>query len=214
MTRLTPWGLVHHIPVFISKRRHPDLINPETESMASQSKKKKNVLIPWFFRSRNNRRDNEKIYTSTDVKEAIMTKMLVRNKLEEPGKLSRVDTSELMLLNSNKKSPTTPLTNYNNVLYRAPQIPSNSATPPPLPPRHSASGSSMSDDIVNIPINDGHPSSNDRATIELMNRVEELEIILSEYFINTDYLDQLRNRRNNLSSSPTETIKDLEERNY
>ncbi len=214
MTRLTPWGLVHHVPVFFSKRRHQEFNHyPDNEAHTIDSNKKKtSILIPWFFRSRV--RGSDKTYTPTDAKEAIMTKMIVRSKLEEQGNLSRIETSELQLLNCNRKSPITPLTSTpNNLLYLAPQIPSNSAMPPPLLPRHSTGNSSSSDEVTSIPMNDTYyQQTNDERTIELMNRVEELEIILSEYFINTDYLDELRSRRNALSPAG-ETLKHLEERN-
>lgn len=219
MTRLTPWGLVHHIPVFFSKHRHSDLNNSDDEESinsgtsseikAKKAKKKLSttILIPWFFRSRI--RGAEKTYTPNDIKESIMTNMIARSQLEEQkGNLNRVDTSELQLLNSSK-SPSTPPPPTGNVYYRAPA--------PPLPPHYttgSSSGSTVSEDIVSIPINDNtatQQATSDERTVELSNRVEELEIILSEYFINTAYLDQLRNRQTG-GLSAEEALKNLQKR--
>ncbi|CAO3634990.1 unnamed protein product [Mucor hiemalis] len=219
MTRLTPWGLVHHIPVFFSRHRHADLNNSDDEESinsgtsseikAKKAKKKisSTILIPWFFRSRI--RGAEKTYTPNDIKESIMTNMIVRSQLEEQkGNLNRVDTSELQLLNSSK-SPSTPPPPTGNVYYRAPA--------PPLPPHYttgSSSGSTVSEEIVSIPLNDNtatQQAASDERTVELSNRVEELEIILSEYFINTAYLDQLRNRQNG-GLSAEEALKNLQKR--
>lgn len=219
MTRLTPWGLVHHIPVFFSKHRHSDpnnsddeeSINSGTSSEIKAKKEKKKlsttISIPWFFRSRI--RGAEKTYTPNDIKEPIITNMIARSQLEEQkGNLDRVDTSELQLLNSSK-SPSTPSPPTGKVYYRAPA--------PPLPPHYttgSSSGSTASEDIVSIPINDNtamQQATSDERTMELSNRVEELEIILSEYFINTVYLDQLRNRPTG-GLSAEEALKNIQKR--
>jgi hypothetical protein len=242
MTRLTPWGLVHHVPVFISKHRHHNIDyngernnkydnNHDDESLVGleDSNKKgfsKTILVPWFFRSR--MRGVSKTYTATDVKEAIMTKMVVRSKLQDQQQLTKVDSSEQHLLNttaSKRATNTSPssneiiLNNYDQkyatssiplspqqlnaeTLYRAPpQIPTGVA--PPLPTHYHFPGSSRSDnDITSVNMNETLHQEPERSneldarTTELSNRIEELEIILSEYFINTAYLDQLRSRKN------------------
>lgn len=250
MTRLTPWGLVHHIPVFISKHRHHDLRDKkysQEENMYHQNEgpdervgrtdnnmKKRgfstSVLIPWFFRS--SRRSDES-FTSADVKEAIMTKMIVRNKFQGPeqsAKLTRVDSTELHLLDSDKRTssstgpapsncdkqyndiPLSPQQHNGNteILYHAPRL---SSIPPALPPHYSMASSSSTRNVEITPMDtnaallrEQEKSSRWEArTTELSNRVEELEIILSEYFINTAYLDQLRVRKNTVLPSAKNT---------
>lgn len=252
MTRLTPWGLVHHIPVFISKHSHHNK-NSQQEPMFNYNfnhghrrksdeengngatKKKKNFsdkLVPWFFRSRLKKSDES--ITSADVKEVIMTKMIVRSKMQEQeqiqgeGKLSRVDSTELRLLDSTRRPDlATNTSSYTNIddsydktlnklsshqsgdsaeIYYQPPL---SSFPPALPPHANIAGSSRGDDTV-AASNDAlrreqvKTSVLEARTTELSNRVEELEIILSEYFINTTYLDQLRVRRNATIASPSD----------
>lgn len=250
MTRLTPWGLVHHIPVFISRHRNHDLMNKkfiQEEGMYhnnqdinnnnnnnnnndNDSKKKgfsTSVLIPWFFRSK--LRHSSDSFTSADVKEAIMTKMIVRNATLSPDqmqKLTRVDSTELHLLDTDKRTSSgtqgeqpTDYKQYNDIplsplphngtteiMYQAPQLPPQ---PPMLPPHYNmASGStSRNDDLNQVNPTTGallqeqnNAAQWEAKTTELSNRVEELEIILSEYFINTAYLDQLRARKSSILS--------------
>ncbi|KAG1217150.1 hypothetical protein G6F35_009418 [Rhizopus arrhizus] len=55
MTRLTPWGLVHHVPVFISKRKHKKEENDtfmQDQPMSTTSSTKS--VLPWFFRNKPN----------------------------------------------------------------------------------------------------------------------------------------------------------------
>ncbi|KAI7895870.1 uncharacterized protein EV154DRAFT_412559 [Mucor mucedo] len=203
MTRLTPWGLVHHIPVFISKHRNHDMMNKkfiqeegmyqqdqDTHTSKSDAKKKgfsTSVLIPWFFRSSKLRNSNDS-FTSADVKEAIMTQMIN----EDDKQYNDIPLSPL------------PRHGTAEIMYQSPQLP---LQPPALPPHYNtASGStSRSDDATQV--NQGALLQKQQAnpweerTTELSNRVEELEIILSEYFINTAYLDQLRARKSSILSN-------------
>lgn len=248
MTRLTPWGLVHHIPVFISRHRKHDMMNKkfiQEENMYQQNEgpnrraqdpnntKKKgfstSVLIPWFFRSSPGSRD--KSFTPADVKEAIMTKMIARNATLSPDqmqKLTRVDSTELCLLDTDKRTssgtqaghsfydkqfndvPLLPLSHSGTteIMYQSPQL---SPLPPALPPHYNTGSSSRSSSRGNgaqlnndgLLQDQGKANQLEARTTELSNRVEELEIILSEYFINTAYLDELRARKNIMLSSPT-----------
>lgn len=249
MTRLTPWGLVHHIPVLLSKNRRHDIdgndlersnmyntrgdeastsdlsSDDENKNIAKKSKGfPNNILIPWFFRSRT--RDTNKTYTPTDIKEAILTKMIVRNKLQDQHQLNKMDTPEQYLLTttaskrpSTSDSPSNELiadtfdhkfaTNGAETIYRASQLSADGA--PSLPPQYNTPTGSSDNDIT--PVNSvnigavrqrqqGRPSTIqlDTRTTELSTRVEELELILSEYFINTGYLDQLRSRKGTILS--------------
>ncbi|KAG2201017.1 hypothetical protein INT47_006561 [Mucor saturninus] len=244
MTRLTPWGLVHHIPVFISKHRNHDMMNKkfiqeegmyqqdqDTHTSKSDAKKKgfsTSVLIPWFFRSSKLRNSNDS-FTSADVKEAIMTQMIVRNATMVPDqtqKLSRVDSTELHLLDTDKRTssgtqggqqqneddkqyndiPLSPLPRHGTaeIMYQSPQLP---LQPPALPPHYNTASGSTSRSDNATQVNQGALLQKQQAdpweerTTELSNRVEELEIILSEYFINTAYLDQLRARKSSILSN-------------
>ncbi|KAI8083889.1 hypothetical protein BDF21DRAFT_416833 [Thamnidium elegans] len=250
MTRLTPWGLVHHIPVFISKhRRHDTDVNNQdsiynssqngylggrTDEEGGTIKKKKsfysNTLVPWFFRSR--LRKSDESFTTVDAKEAIMTKMIARSKMqdrEQLPRLSRIDSTELQLLDSVRR-PELPITNSSSftnieglgthdsydkalkklslstqvsadstdILYQTPTL---ANFPPALPPHGTTAGGSRGEGNF-MDSNEAMRREQlktialETRTSELANRVEELEIILSEYFINTAYLDQLRVRRN------------------
>lgn len=255
MTRLTPWGLVHHIPVFISKhRRHDTNINNQdslynssqngdlggrTDEEGGTIKKKgsfySKTLIPWFFRSR--LRKSDESFTTVDAKEAVMTKMIARSKLQEREQLprsSRIDSTELQLLDPSRRPE--PITNSSSstnidrlgrndsyekalkklslstqtsvdstdILYVGPTL---ANFPPALPPHSTAGGSrgegNFMDSNEAMRREQLKTSALETRTTELANRVEELEIILSEYFINTAYLDQLRVRRN-VTISPSD----------
>ncbi|CAO3625896.1 unnamed protein product [Mucor fragilis] len=246
MTRLTPWGLVHHIPVFISNRKNhtKDGIYVEEQGVYAQNNSnsavkqptqqeddskvvhKKNrlsttVLIPWFFRSRIR---GDKTYTIQGRNDTFMRHMITRKEQEKDDKeihqletlnvaKSRVyDSPELRLLNTkdrqrNSLSSSNSSNSLNEQYVHTPANPS----PPILPPHYtmpmmSGDGPSSSrhyndqshlDSIFNLLRMEQERSSVlEQRSTELSNRVEELEVILSEYFINTDYLDQLRARKN------------------
>jgi hypothetical protein len=252
MTRLTPWGLVHHIPVFISKRKNHvkdgmyieesgyDQTNNNTHSgqpiqsednnskaAPNKSKLSSTILVPWFFRSRIR---GDKTYTTNGKNDTFMRNMITRKELEgdkkEAHQLETLktgnhanDTSmyspELRLLNSkDRRKNSLSSSNSSNSLneqYVSTPIPQAANSPPVLPPHYTMpmagnSGSSSSHHYNNLSSLDNisnllrfeqeRSSALEVRSTELSNRVEELEVILSEYFINTDYLDQLRARRN------------------
>lgn len=279
MTRLTPWGLVHHIPVFISNRRHhkrddkafmdamvldsgheknknndiesnDSVLMDEFNNESAQKKKKGNLstkLIPWFFRSNLNAKA-----VTTDPNTSILERMLSLKKVsdqdsrtelgrresyhidndsrtqlphasETPGihhtqdDLNELSTTSDFLLNneaqnrqstsSMKKTPASPrvVTSPTALFFNN----NNGSNRPPFSPtitkRHS-----ISSDIMLYDQQEQHLQNptQDSVTIltevikqekekskELATRVDELEIILSQYFINTAYLDQLRTKR-------------------
>ncbi|KAG1087894.1 hypothetical protein G6F42_020455 [Rhizopus arrhizus] len=245
MTRLTPWGLVHHIPVFISKRKNhvKDGMYVEEEGVYAQNNNitpgqpvrqeddskvvhKKNrlsttVLIPWFFRSRTR---GDKTYTTQGRNDTFMRHMITRKEQEKGekevhqletlnvGKSHIHDSPELRLLNTKdrQRNSLSSSNSSNSLTEQYVHTPAN-PSPPILPPHYtlpmmSGGGSSSSrqyNDAPNLEIISNllrleQERSNvlEERSTELSNRVEELEVILSEYFINTDYLDQLRARKN------------------
>jgi hypothetical protein len=279
MTRLTPWGLVHHIPVFISNRRHhkrddkafmdamvldsgheknqnndiesnDSVLMDEFNNESAQKKKKGNLstkLIPWFFRNNLNAKA-----VTTDPNSSILERMLSLKKVSDQGSrtelgrresyhidndsrtqlphasetpginhtqddLNELSTTSDFLLNneaqnrqstsSMKKTPASPrvVTSPTALFFNN----NNGSNRPPFSPtitkRHS-----ISSDIMLYDQQEQHLQNptQDSVTIltevikqekekskELATRVDELEIILSQYFINTAYLDQLRTKR-------------------
>lgn len=131
MTRLTPWGLVHHIPVLINKRK-PDYLVQEQKKLdadhAFAATKRDSILIPW-------KDDKKRNSTSSDV--------FLRFK--------RADSSSKA---------------------------------------HEFTESQLEENLMELDRLD-----KDRLE-ELSTRVQELEIILTEYFIDTAYLDNIRHRQN------------------
>lgn len=251
MTRLTPWGLVHHIPVFISKRKNHvkdemyieeagyDQTNNNTHSgqpiqsednnsknMPKKSKLSSTILVPWFFRSRIK---GDKTYTTNGRNDTFMRHMIARKELGDEKEVHQLETlktenhanqpsmysPELRLLNSKDRQrnslSSSNSSNSLNEQYVSTPISQAANSPPVLPPhytmpmagnndssssRHNNNNSSL-DNISNLlRLEQERSSVLEVRSTELSNRVEELEVILSEYFINTDYLDQLRARRN------------------
>lgn len=252
MTRLTPWGLVHHIPVFISNRKnhakdgmyieeggydqtnnnaHPGQSiqseDNDNKVVPNKSKLSSTVLVPWFFRSRVR---GDKTYTTNGRNDTFMRHMITRKELEGDEKeVHQLETlkagnhankpsmysPELRLLNSKdrRKNSLTSSNSSNslNEQYVSTPTPQAANLPPVLPPHYTMpmvenGGSSSShyynnnsniDNISNLlRLEQERSSVLEVRSTELSNRVEELEVILSEYFINTNYLDQLRARRN------------------
>ncbi|KAL9539164.1 hypothetical protein MBANPS3_010426 [Mucor bainieri] len=251
MTRLTPWGLVHHIPVFISKRKNhvKDGLYVEEEGIyvqnnsnntisAGQSRQDENnsskvvpkknrlsttVLIPWFFRSRIR---GDKTYTTQGRNDTFMRHMITRKEQEKDdkeihqletlnvGKGHVQDSPELRLLNTKdrQRNSLSSSNSSNSMNEQYVHTPAN-ASPPILPPHYTmptmpGAGASSSRQYNNdqssyfdnmsslLRLEQERSNVLEARSTELSNRVEELEVILSEYFINTDYLDQLRARKN------------------
>ncbi|GAA5799776.1 hypothetical protein HPULCUR_005194 [Helicostylum pulchrum] len=223
-----------------------DLGGRTTDEEGGTIKKKKsfysNTLVPWFFRSR--LRKSDESFTTVDAKEAVMTKMIARSKMQEREqlpRLSRIDSTELQLLDSVNRRPeqqhitnsssfinieglgtndsydkalkklslsTQASTDSTDMLYHGPTL---ANFPPALPPHSTAAGGSRGEGNFmesNEAIRREQIKSTalETRTTELANRVEELETILSEYFINTAYLDQLRVRRNATPSDLPEVL--------
>ncbi|CEP07284.1 hypothetical protein [Parasitella parasitica] len=233
MTRLTPWGLVHHIPVFISKRKNhvkDDMYMEEggydtahgkrqqedcgnTKVVPKKSKLSSTILIPWFFRSRIR---GDKTYTTHSRNDSFMRHMIIKKELEGDEK----DVNQLEVLKVARQANHSPELGLLNAKDRQRSSLSSSngsessteqygSTPPLLPPNYTmptaGGSSSRQDDHDSVSldsISELLRLEQKRSTMleerskELSNRVEELEVILSEYFINTDYLDQLRARKN------------------
>ncbi|KAK4515817.1 uncharacterized protein ATC70_010772 [Mucor velutinosus] len=246
MTRLTPWGLVHHIPVFISNRKNHvkdgmyaeeegvyahnsnnattgQPMQHENDSKAVQKKNRLSttVLIPWFFRSRLR---GDKTYTTQGRNDTFMRHMITRKEQEKDdkenhqmeslnvGKSHVQDSPELRLLDTkdrqrNSLSSSNSSNSLNEQYVHTPANPSPPILSPhytmPMMPGDGSSSSRQYNDQSHLEsissllrLEQERSVKLEERSTELSNRVEELEVILSEYFINTDYLDQLRARKN------------------
>ncbi|KAI9264772.1 hypothetical protein BY458DRAFT_513940 [Sporodiniella umbellata] len=203
MTRLTPWGLVHHVPVFISKQKHrKDRYSDETlirnRPMASSSPS----YVPWFFNDKKNR--ETKTHTESQRRKSALTKENSRMKSFDKSTIEEgvyLDNIQLQFGNNSTFEPL--FDDKTNI------------------PHHSGSSLSISDPFVYSPKTENAVTSKPTEGLseanrdiqnllmrehlrnnELISRVEELEIILAEYFIDTSYVDQLRGRRKSLDNAP------------
>ncbi|CAO3662712.1 unnamed protein product [Rhizopus stolonifer] len=186
MTRLTPWGLVHHIPVFISKTRHKNDDKNEV-SDDEVNKTPNNVVVPWFFRS-NPRKESVDgsggrgsmgiKETTTKTRSSSDIPLNDRNVMEE-YLFSDDSLSDKLVSPVNPLSPGGSPQNSNQTLAKM----------------HKVLDTLKREQVKND---------------ELNSRVQELEVILAEYFIDTSYVDALRGRRKSLDIK-TETLKDRRE---
>ncbi|KAL0089235.1 hypothetical protein F4703DRAFT_1840056 [Phycomyces blakesleeanus] len=181
MTRLTPWGLVHHIPVMMSrgKERIRRKSHPADEEHQLYENDMKSHL-PWFMRKHLFKDSDSSSDESQDDIE--LKNQSSHIETTHPHHTIKDSDSEQFLLNSNS----------HNVESRERDI----------------GAFSMAGSVV-IPLSDKDNDidrSNYNHKVEELNehwqqrcqeldyRVEELEMILSEYFLNTEYLDQIRQK--------------------
>ncbi len=203
MTRLTPWGLVHHIPVFISKRKHKkeDL---QAEGLFLQNQQAAEALktnndassVPWFFRNKADDSDPMKGRSQSFVKrKEEELKELESNPMDEALFASDIP------LNRQNTSSSRAKTDEDLVSDKA-KAASPSSPVGNLPPSVLESLQAVQEILRKEQVKSD----------ELNSRIEELEVILAEYFIDTSYVDQIRgkgkpltieqlnNKRNDLSS--------------
>ncbi|KAG0173478.1 hypothetical protein DFQ30_007830 [Apophysomyces sp. BC1015] len=164
MTRLTPWGLVHHLPVLVGRAnrkllRQPNMENYDNgkqEQHATASSTSPKIGFSWLSRKTKPSKD-QSMELENSGKEIDDSKY--RKELEDD------QGSDQYLLSD----PTSPrfLSVANNYYP-----------------------------LQNEKFVQEHLDLQSRSK-ELESRVEELEMILREYFLNTDYLDQLHLRRQN-----------------
>lgn len=181
MTRITPWGIVHHIPVFIKKYTHhikSDKQQNEEDAAAideegfdvksakttdTTTRKSTEYLdtdsVPWFFR-------NKALKTTDDIG---LEDVFTRQDKSRPDELQLLD---------NKTD--------RNSQYSEPQSPTIAR----LPPYPTAGNNS---EIFLARVSEALCREQQRAdalqekTTLLSDRVVELEFILTEYFIDTNY---------------------------
>ncbi|KAF7730534.1 hypothetical protein EC973_001915 [Apophysomyces ossiformis] len=158
MSRLTPWGLVHQLPVLIgsANRRMRTQENNRCiqNGLSDEPVKSAKAKVPWFSR-KSASTENQNVELKDTSKEVEDTKY--RKEMEDDQR-----SDQYLLSNQSPILPTLAGSNVPN--YPNEQLMQEHLTLQ----QHSK---------------------------ELESRVEELEIILREYFLNTDYLDQLRSRR-------------------
>lgn len=212
MTRLTPWGMVHHIPVFFNKHAHYnikanrqddeiEITTPDDEGFDRSEKgsiaKRKSTeysnveSVPWFFRS-------NALSTADDIKTGVTRK-------SQDKERSKVDPTELHLLDNKTDSYGKKYGQNSEVQYRERQSP----TSPRLPSYYNSVGNSSGTDceLLLARVNEALQREQDRSnvlqerTTSLSDRVVELEFILTEYFIDTNYMDKLRFRKSKALSS-------------
>lgn len=192
--------------------------NP-TEDQTKPKKKRGYTLIPWFFSRKLIENDT---FTSHDQNESFMHKMVTtavddnvvdkipmetmnnpETPVSERGLLDPVDTkrtsngSDMSEYSSPYEKQHINTTGESSL---QPYPSSSASSAPPMLPSHyvSLSDNNPADlnTISDMLHREKERSSNLEArSIQLSDRVEELEVILSEYFINVGYLDQLRSRK-------------------
>ncbi|KAI7906459.1 uncharacterized protein BX663DRAFT_496491 [Cokeromyces recurvatus] len=208
MTRLTPWGLVHHIPALISNKNQQhmdttdeesniDKSNQDTQQASHVKKNKRTITIPWFFRRHIN---ENKTFTFHKHGDAFIKKMMIqqrgteeRHSLDNLKKDGSKYSPEISLLHAKKDSDI-----LSDASSRSDKI--EECRPSKFNKVTSSVSTSFNTnqdpaEIINqLYIQKDKSSRLEAISNELSNRVEELEIILKEYFINTTYLDQIRRR--------------------
>ncbi|KAI9028969.1 hypothetical protein CLU79DRAFT_736974 [Phycomyces nitens] len=179
MTRLTPWGLVHHIPVMMSRgkehirrKSHPDdqdlyETNDDNKNMKSR--------LPWFLR-----KHLFKDLASSDAQSL--------RDIELKSSSKHIENVDHNTSNNDNDSEHFLLDRPLSESYE-----------------RDIGAFSMKDSVV-IPIGDNKFQELseywEKRAQELDYRVEELEMILREYFLNTEYLDQIRQKSRSTSNDP------------
>ncbi|KAG1054362.1 hypothetical protein G6F43_003616 [Rhizopus delemar] len=187
MTRLTPWGLVHHIPVFISKRKHKkeDL---QAEGLFLQNQQAVEALktnndassVPWFFRNKADDSDHMKGRSQSFVKrKEEEIKELEMNPIDEALFASDIPLNQQHMSSSRSKTDEDPLSDK-----------AKAASPYPSSPVGNLPHSVLESLQAVQEILRKEQTKSD----ELNSRIEELEVILAEYFIDTSYVDQIRGK--------------------
>ncbi|KAI9480529.1 MAG: hypothetical protein EXX96DRAFT_479993, partial [Benjaminiella poitrasii] len=190
MSRLTPWGIVHHIPTYFSKHKSHYIENNTNDeatgqgsehAISDQNNNKYTIYVPWFFRTHLN---GKKTHTVRKNGDTFIRKMMARkssdDNIQEKFPLDRTST-----LSDDNES-------VDYMLSSQSKAGNHNTSSPSLPP-NTTSPLGIYHDSVSI-INALHEEQ--KKSSELANRVDELEVILREYFINTTYLDEIRSRRN------------------
>ncbi|KAI8393698.1 uncharacterized protein BYT42DRAFT_551935 [Radiomyces spectabilis] len=164
MTRLTPWGLIHHVPVLVSRGKGKfqcgnlaDTASDRTDDRSTSSKGSSS--IPWFFRRHLFGR-----YKSSDSAEMI------------PMERKSTFRDNVPAFNGGQAAVSADNRSQSFIMQSLPLADNCSDVDP--------KGEMVTQAMI----------SQDRA-VSLEGRIEELEMFLREYFLNTEYLDHLRRRR-------------------
>ncbi|KAI9304180.1 hypothetical protein BJ944DRAFT_267222 [Cunninghamella echinulata] len=167
--RLTPWGVVHRFPLVFSKGK--DKLGLNKNNFDSSSANQQYALNS----------TNTATATSTSMKQPLFKRWKQKFNYTPAHKNIRDDTSD-EYLNPNHKSTDTC---------------ENTGRPTPLIPKNTPTENDNDDSIKNVTtienINDIRNTPNSIYN-SLEYRIEELEMILREYFLNVEYLDDLRLR--------------------
>jgi hypothetical protein len=222
MTRLTPWGLVHHVPEFINRKKRDkkdvettSRFNPSTDEIVAEKSmvaKKNFSLIPWFISDKSIKNS---AFTSHDRNRSFMRKIIAKRTKTAKDNANQIPTETqsriesqapkedlLDTVDSKRLSSGSDDGGSGISIIEEKQYVSIGS---PLPQPYEPSSTAMS--LPSLPLHYTTPS--DDRTTDILNtlsailareqarsdHIEELEIMLSEYFINTGYLDQLRSRK-------------------
>ncbi|KAG1450796.1 hypothetical protein G6F56_008248 [Rhizopus delemar] len=208
MTRLTPWGLVHHVPVFISKRKHKkekyeDEMFMQNQPAAASSA----VSVPWFFNNKQNKisktdtiaQRKDSLSTAALTKENSRMKSFDKSPIEESFFTDSIQLQQSShnvfepLFDDKSKSSPYPRSPLTTDPFTLSPLNNDTTVPKAAAAAAAAAAAEYPTDVVqnvhNMLLKE-HARNN-----ELSSRVEELEVILAEYFIDTSYVDQLRGRR-------------------
>ena len=207
MTRLTPWGLVHHVPVMINNRKQKKGKQGNTEMYMSGQEAEDNKyttyasstssILPWFFRSgersktmiRKQRRESDS--TTGSNKGAAELREFDRTPTQENV---FVPDSSIHDQNTNSASFEALMADHFGKSNESPKVSRDPFSLPSLSDKttdYQKTTTPVSADIQAIyDMLRKERSKNS----ELSSRVEELEVILAEYFIDTSYVDKLRGK--------------------
>ncbi|KAI8992350.1 hypothetical protein BDB01DRAFT_778134 [Pilobolus umbonatus] len=171
MSRLSPWGLIHHVPTVFSKAIHkksPDDNDSITEDkpvaiVEHPSKKNlsKNEYLPWFFRSQH------------ESEVGIYKDMITRVKAGEKVGLEGNTGSQITI--SSEPLSIRSITPVDSIEISS--VPPNNVYP-----------TAILKEILK------KQKEEDERSAKLARRVKELEAILGDYFIDTLYLDEIRTK--------------------
>ncbi|PHZ11439.1 uncharacterized protein RHIMIDRAFT_257644 [Rhizopus microsporus ATCC 52813] len=207
MTRLTPWGLVHHVPVMINNRKQKKGKQDNTEMYMSGQEAEDNKyttyasstssILPWFFRSgersktmiRKQRRESDS--TTGSDKGAAELREFNRTPIQENV---FVPDSSIHDQNTNSTSFEALMADPFGKSNESPKVSRDPFSLPSLNDKttdYQKTTTPVSADIQAI--YDMLRKERNKNS-ELSSRVEELEVILAEYFIDTSYVDKLRGK--------------------
>ncbi|KAI8992322.1 hypothetical protein BDB01DRAFT_778023 [Pilobolus umbonatus] len=173
MNRMTPWGLVHHIPMFVVKTKVKRNSECSLLRQKDEKERKPYTHVPWFFKSR---------FTRSDGKSKCSTKKVYRNMIMNRfrgGPFSgSTDPAD-----QNEHREDTDLNNHSH---------SNTVVEMDYQPEEEEK---LNETCTALKIQKKQLQREEQSRSKrLFMHIHELETVLGEYFISTLYLDEIRSK--------------------